>query len=176
MSQDNTYRPAVLPSEAVMMPAVDEIPETPLPAVQQEPMNADEGMNPAISREPSDMRFTRSKGSSQALERIRNRMRSVDVRQNQWMQTSEMPLDGRPVKQADAQPLQTAQQERGGSRLLAQGAALSTLMRSATRQYTPAPTLTTPLTAPIGQPAQPANHPQMRGALRQVVRNAHQSH
>lgn len=142
-----------------MMPAVEEIPETPLPAAEQKAPITEAAMKPAKSR-----------GSSQALERMRDRMRGIHVEHSQWVHAADMPLDGYPVNQASTQPVQTTQSPQ--SHMMARGTALSTLMRSATKQYAPTPMLTAPVTRAASQIVQATNQPQMRGALRQVVRNA----
>ena len=129
MSNENTYRPAVLPSEAVMMPAVEEITET------QQTAESPESTAEEAAKVPA--RVSRAGG---ALERIRDRMRGIDVSGYQWINTTERPIDGTQTGQS-ARPANT-QPERRESRMMAQGAALSTLMRSAMRQHSPTPELT----------------------------------
>ena len=165
MSQENTYRPAVLPSEAVMMPAVEEPRETPLPAAQQEEEQLttleEAAMVPAQNRVGS--------GSRQAVERIRDRMRGLQMEDAKWVSVAQKPLDA-----TASAPAYTAEEQRSvkSTSLLAQGTALSTLMRSATRQHTPPAPM---LTAPVMRQSSQAHSPQqMRNALRQVVRDAQQ--
>ena len=129
MSNENTYRPAVLPSEAVMMPAVEEITET------QHAAEAPESAAEEAAKVPA--RVSRAGG---ALERIRGRMRGIDVSGYQWIKTAERPIDGFQTGQT-TRPAGTPP-ERHESRMMAQGTALSTLMRSATRQHSPTPELT----------------------------------
>ena len=163
MSQESTYRPAILPSEAVMMPA-EEVADAPLPAAQDEISPNDPSMTPARSRK-----------TSFSLERIRNRNR-IDPGAT-WYSTSQMPIDRTteaPRRTGPQQPgaaQQTVRQEPQPPGTFSQGAALATLMRSATRQMQPAPVLRQP--APAVQTSTP-QQPQMRGALRGVVRQAQQ--
>lgn len=167
MSQTDTYRPAILPSEAVMLPAT-EVPDTPLPAAQNEPNPNDPTMRPA----------QRSHASYQ-LEEVRSRARRFETQGVQWYNTNQMPLDNRGAshppagRQMMAESAETPPMPRVTT---TQGAALSSLMRSAARQYTPAPTLNGPPMMPA-EPymSQPPAQPQMRGALRSVVRQAQQS-
>lgn len=164
MSQENTYRPAVLPSEAVMMPAVesvDETPEAPIQATQQEAGVEDAAKMPA-----------RTRRTGAALERIRGRMRHIDSNAYDWKNAAEMPLDGASIRQSSSQSMRP---ERPESRLMAQGAALSTLMRSATLQHSPPPVLTPSMRGMMQTSSnQFVGQPQMRGALRQVIRKAQQ--
>lgn len=152
MSQENTYRPAVSPSEAVMIPATE-------PAGVGAESPAAQGAQAA--------QIPARSNASLALEALRNRARRFDATRMQWMQA---PIDA-PAVGAPGQstvPSRTGLAETGGNtrrRTNLQGAALSTLMRSAARRYTPPPTLRVP-TAPI------APQPPMRGALRTVVRQA----
>ena len=149
MSKDNTYRPAVLPSEAVMIPAVEESPDTSHQADLSEA-----GLEEA-ARVPA-----RAGRVSGAVERLRSRMRGIDVSGAQWINTEERPLDGPSIqtaKPANPHP------ERQENRLMAQGTALSTLMRSATRQHSKTPELT-PFSHTTGLP--------QRDALRKVVQGA----
>jgi len=163
MSQDNTYRPAVLPSEAVMMPAVEEteIPDTPHPAELSE---ADvEGAAKVPAR-------ARTRGTGAALERIRGRMRDINVQNYEWVDATERPLDGA-ARQTSAQPA-NPHNERQESRMMAQGTALSTLMRTATRQHSPTPELTPPMR--VQKPSVQTTGQPQRDALRKVVQGAQQ--
>ncbi len=168
MNQEDTYRPAVLPSEAVMMPASDETPDAPPPAAQDALSPDDPAMRPAQRRQ-----------ASLDLERLRNRMRITD--DVQWISTQQVPFSAGRTVQTTAKPLTQAQetaQNRPGT--ISQGAALQTLMRSAARgQFSPAPALTSqPMPAPtptaVTTTMAQGGQMQMRGALRQAVRNAQQ--
>ncbi len=178
MSQEDTYRPAVLPSEAVMMPAVEENPDAPPPAAQEAAMPAenDPAMVPA-----------RTRSASVSLEKLRNRMRGLVPQGVQWVDATQSPID-RPTV-ARPEPQRTASTRRvtetpapQGNRSMSNGAALTTLMRSAARKYTPAPTLTPPRPVQQQMPktqqqatsAPVMGEQPMRGALRKVVQNAQQ--
>jgi hypothetical protein len=196
MNQENTYplaqelpdtlaqeSPAPLALElpdGVMTPAM-EAPEVPLPAAQEETLIADN--DPANTP-------ARTRQGSYALERLRNRMRNIPMQNLQWVDTNRAPIGGTcrscPTNagQAPAATAATAQQAPAARQTFSQGAALSTLLRSATRQHTPAPVLSPTPTQGAAQPVaslrpRPAqqiapSQPQMRGALRQVVRQAQQ--
>ena len=171
MSQEDTYRPAVLPSEAVMMPAMEEATDAPLPAAQDNIPPDDPSMRPA---QRSNM--------SLELEKIRSSARIP--RNVAWMNAAAAPLGRSPDRQAAPRQAPQAplapQAEAPGNRsaTIGQGSALTSLMRSAARQYGPAPSLMPPQPLPGAQrpmpPRQPMEGPQMRGALRQVVRSAQQ--
>ncbi|MCL1964325.1 MAG: hypothetical protein FWF69_04610 [Firmicutes bacterium] len=174
MSQEDTYRPAVLPSEAVMMPAIEEAVDEPFP-VAQDTIPLDEPL--AIPADDPSMGSVSRSPMSYALEKMRNQSR---IPQNlEWMSTTAAPLD-RGVSRPSANQPQAAQPEGAMNRpSMSQGSALTTLMRSAARQYRPAPSLmpSQPMMPPqmpqnVAQPMQQG--PQMRGALRQVVRNVQQ--
>ena len=138
-----------------MMPAVEETENTPHTAELSQKDAEEAAKVPA--------RVSRAGG---ALERLRGRMRGIDVSGYQWINTAERPIDG-PAGQSAVSP--GPQPERRESRMMAQGTALSTLLRSATRQYSPTPELT-PSTHKR-PPAQTTGHPQ-RDALRKVVQGA----
>ncbi len=169
MSQEDTYRPAVLPSEAVMMPATEAVPDAPPPAAQN-----------TLSADDPAMRPAQRPAASLELERLRNRSRlPADV---QWISTEQTPIGGAaqvssPRTFVNTQQEQVAQNRPG---TISQGAALQTLMRGAARQHAPAPVLSqaTPIPGPISTSqavsAPVIAQPQMRGALRQAVRNAQQ--
>ncbi|MDR0897763.1 MAG: hypothetical protein LBN04_07895, partial [Oscillospiraceae bacterium] len=134
----------------------------------------------------------RTRQGSYALERLRNRMRNIPMQNLQWVDTNRAPIGGTcrscPTNAGQA-PMAApvaaaAPQAQAARQTISQGAALSTLLRSATRQHAPAPVLSP---QPAMTPAQPVAalrplpaqqiapvQPQMRGALRQVVRQAQQ--
>jgi len=158
MSQSDTYRPAVLPSEAVMIPAAEAAEETA------------ENQTPAQETQKAPRR----NGRSASLEQSRMQSRMLASQRLTWMNTQNSPLDGgqtaperqNPVPGRILTPSSTPLTRRNAT--ISQGSALSTLMRSAARRYTPPPMMRMP-TAWIDQPAP------MRGALRSVVMQAHSS-
>lgn len=167
MTKEDTYRPAVLPSEAVMMPATDAADNAPSPAAQQMPAADDPTMRPA-----------QRPGASYALERLRNRHRIAnDVR---WVSTNAVSIGSLAPPTPPAMPMERPappQQPEARQRptTISQGAALQTLMRSAARgQHSPAPMLTPAPQSMAQTMSGSLGQPQMRGALRQAVRNAQQ--
>ncbi len=152
MSQVDTYHPAELPSDAVMTPAAEPFPEAHL-AAQPELSQNDPAMQPA--RRPV---------GSYSLERLRNRSRGIP-KDLQWVSTEHSPISAPSAARNEMPRL-----ERPARAPFSNGEALKMLMRSAARgQHAPAPALT--MTNP---PFQVPSQPQMRGALRQVVRDAQQ--
>ena len=150
-----------------MMPATEEAAEAPLPAARDDTPLDHPSMRPA-GRSEMSMR----------LEKLREAGRlPQDIR---WVSAQDMPMDrsgqkpntarrtGQAHEAAPAHPAST----------ITQGSALSTLMRAATRQYGPAPALAPQRKMPVQNqlpvPQMTAPQPQMRGALRQVVRNVQQ--
>ncbi|MDR0928640.1 MAG: hypothetical protein LBM74_02880, partial [Oscillospiraceae bacterium] len=132
----------------------------------------------------------RTRQGSYALERLRNRMRNIPMQNLQWVDTNRAPIGGgcqscpTNAGQSPMAAPAAAPQAQAARQTISQGAALSTLLRSATRQHAPAPVLSPtpamnaqPVAALRPQAAQPIApvQPQMRGALRQVVRQAQQS-
>ena len=142
MSQENTYRSAVLPSEAAMIPAV-EVKETPPPAAEETP-EVSEQVQAAAETPAQERPYVRTRASV-SLERDRNRSRALHSANLNWMDAQSAPLghtaqpSGRPAQQRvpNAGQPQIRQTTTGG-------AALSTLMRSAARRYTPAPAMRVP--------------------------------
>ncbi len=164
MSQTDTYRSDTLP-EAVMTPAA-EAPETPLPAAQEpiQPQANDPAAVPA-----------RRSNASIALEQLRNQTRRISTQNVTWMSAQTQPLGGgsSPSGGTSAQRmLQPAQTPLTRPTTVSRGAALTTLMRSAARQYSPAPALAAPSAPAVARIAAPPASPPMRGALRSVVRQA----
>ena len=180
MSQEDTYRPAILPSEAVMMPAMEEAADAPLPAAQGELPPEDPSMRPAWdSMPPEDPSMRPAQRSNMSLELEKLRSTSRVPPNVEWMNAAAAPL-GRSAEQAPPRQGPPGQPPEGPVNrhaTIGQGSALTSLMRSAARQLNPAPSLMPPQAPPTAQgPAQrqPMEGPQMRGALRQVVRSAQQ--
>ena len=143
MSQTDTYRSAVLPSEAAMIPAV-EAEETPPPAAE-EPQAEKVELTPemqAAAETPAKERPYIRTNASVRLERERNRSRELHSADLNWMDAQSAPLgETERRERAQAQPTGGQPQVR---RTTSGGAALSTLMRSAARRYSPPPELRIP--------------------------------
>lgn len=143
MSQENTYRSTVLPSEAAMIPAV-EVEQTPPPAAE-ETQEAQPSERTQAAETPAQERpYTRTNASI-SLERDRNRSRALHSANLNWVDAGSAPLGRQPAQNERAAPRSTPN---GGQpqvrRTTTGGAALSTLMRSAARRYTPAPAMRVP--------------------------------
>lgn len=143
MSQMDTYRSAVLPSEAAMIPAA-EAEETPPPAAE-EPQAEKAEVTPemqAAAETPAKERPYIRTNASVRLERERNRSRELHSADLNWMDAQSAPLGETERREsAQAQPIAGQPQVR---RTTSGGAALSTLMRSAARRYSPPPELRIP--------------------------------
>lgn len=145
MSQTDTYRSAVLPSEAAMIPAA-EAEETPPPAAEEpQPAKAETEVSPemqAAAETPAKERPYIRTNASVRLERERNRSRELHSADLNWMDAQNTPLgETETVRRESAQPVAGQPQVR---RTTSGGAALSTLMRSAARRYSPPPELRIP--------------------------------
>lgn len=139
MSQENTYRSTVLPSEAAMIPAV-EVEQTPPPAAE-ETQEAQPSERTQAAETPAQERpYTRT-NASLSLERDRNRSRALHSANLNWVDAGSAPLGRQPAQNERAAPNGGQPQVR---RTTTGGAALSTLMRSAARRYTPAPAMRVP--------------------------------
>lgn len=136
------------------MPAVEENSDAPSVTEPSEANLEDAARIPA-----------RVRGTGQALERIRNRMRNIDARDYQWIDATQNSLDG--AERLSSARTMAPQAERPESKMMAQGTALSTLMRSAARQHSPTPELTPPIKT-RKQSVQTTGQPQ-RDALRKVA-------
>lgn len=157
-----------------MIPAVEGSPDTPPPAAQEPLLGNDAAMVPA-----------RTRGASTSLEKLRNRMRSLIPQDAQWMDASQMPIDqgtgayGQQARPTMGRRAPESPEAQPANRSITNGAALTTLMRSAARQYTPAPALAGPQrmsrSVQVAAPSNAPSQPQMRGALRRVVRTAQQA-
>lgn len=161
MNNDDTYRMEELLPEAAMTPATEEVSDAPPPAAQT--LTASEELS---SRVPA-----RTSAASRRLESLRNRMHGLNLQGANWMDAGTTPIDrsaAAPQKPSGRQAAPAMAPAAPQHRTMANGAALSTLMRSAVRQHTPAPTLSSMASA------QHPSQAQMRGALRQVVRSAQQ--
>ena len=143
MSQTDTYRSAVLPSEAAMIPAA-EAEETPPPAAE-EPQAEKAEVTPemqAAAETPAKERPYIRTNASVRLERERNRSRELHSADLNWMDAQSAPLGETERREsARAQPIAGQPQVR---RTTSGGAALSTLMRSAARRYSPPPEMRIP--------------------------------
>lgn len=179
MSQFDPNRPAEERAEAVMMPATEH-PEAPHPAAQSETARADvltdaasDGFTGILAADDPAMQPAQRPNASYTLERLRSEIRVPDGAQ--WFNASQRPISIGVASGANA-PVESVQETMDTAqarRTVSQGAALQTLLRSATRQHTPAPVLLSQRpTVPVdGPPALgSASQPQMRGALRQVIR------
>lgn len=145
MSQTDTYRSAVLPSEAAMIPAA-EAEETPPPAAEEaQAAKTEPEVSPemqAAAETPAKERPYIRTNASVRLERERNRSRELHSADLNWMDAQSAPL-GTTETAAQTASAQTAGQPQV-RRTTSGGAALSTLMRSAARRYSPPPQMRIP--------------------------------
>lgn len=161
MSQDNTYQMSDLPPEAAMTLAMEDNSDAPPPAAQI-----------AAPQEAPARVLARTSAASQRLSRLRHRMQGLHSQDIRWMDATHMPIGQSGARSEPPKAAGHNEQQRAQNRTITNGAALTTLMRSAVRQHAKAPAL-----AQVPRPmhsAQAASQAQMRGALRQVIRNAQQ--